>query len=39
MRALNGVRALHSGHPGDYAAWTVAGAALLAGVLVLGVGQ
>jgi multicomponent Na+:H+ antiporter subunit D len=33
-RPLDGLRRLHSGHPGDYVAWTVAGAAVLGGVLV-----
>jgi multicomponent Na+:H+ antiporter subunit D len=35
MRALNRVRALHSGHVGDYVAWAGAGAAALAGVFAL----
>ena len=39
MRAVNRLRSLHSGHPGDYAAWTAAGAAALAAVLVLGVAR
>jgi multicomponent Na+:H+ antiporter subunit D len=38
LRPLSGLRALHSGHPGDYAAWTAAGAAALAGLLVLTMG-
>jgi multicomponent Na+:H+ antiporter subunit D len=38
MRAVNALRSLRSGHPGDYAAWTAAGAAALAGVLVLATG-
>jgi multicomponent Na+:H+ antiporter subunit D len=29
------VRALHSGHPGDYVTWAAAGAAVISGVLVL----
>jgi multicomponent Na+:H+ antiporter subunit D len=33
-RPLDALRRLHSGHPGDYVAWTVAGAAVLGGVLV-----
>jgi multicomponent Na+:H+ antiporter subunit D len=35
MRAVNGVRALHSGHAGDYVAWTGAGAVALAGLFAL----
>lgn len=35
MRAVNAVRALHSGRPGDYVAWTAAGAATLAGLFAL----
>jgi multicomponent Na+:H+ antiporter subunit D len=35
MRAVNRVRALHSGHAGDYVAWAGAGAAALAGVFAL----
>jgi multicomponent Na+:H+ antiporter subunit D len=34
-RPLGAVRALHSGHPGDYVAFVVAGAALLSGVCAL----
>jgi hypothetical protein len=35
MRAVNRVRALHSGHAGDYVAWAGVGAAALAGVFAL----
>lgn len=35
MRAVNAVRSLHSGHPGDYVAWTGAGAVILAGLFAL----
>lgn len=35
MRAVNAVRALHSGRPGDYVAWTAAGAAALAGLFAV----
>ena len=38
MRAVHGVRALHSGHPGDYVAWTGAGAVILAGLFALTMG-
>jgi multicomponent Na+:H+ antiporter subunit D len=34
-RLLAGLRALHSGRPGDYAAWTVVGTALLAASFTL----
>ena len=34
-RALSGLRALHSGHPGDYVAFVTAGAALLGGLFAL----
>jgi multicomponent Na+:H+ antiporter subunit D len=37
-RALEGLRALHSGRPGDYAAWTAAGVALLGGLVALAAG-
>ncbi len=33
--AANGIRGLHSGHPGDYVAWVTAGTAILTGVFVL----
>jgi multicomponent Na+:H+ antiporter subunit D len=35
MRAVDRVRALHSGHAGDYVAWAGVGAAALAGVFAL----
>lgn len=35
MRAVNAVRSLHSGRPGDYVAWTAAGAAMLAGLFAV----
>jgi multicomponent Na+:H+ antiporter subunit D len=35
MRPVNGLRALHSGHAGDYVAWTAVGAVVLAGVSAL----
>jgi multicomponent Na+:H+ antiporter subunit D len=35
-RAVNAVRRLHNGRPGDYVAWTVVGAAVLVGVFALG---
>jgi len=38
LRALEALRALHSGRPGDYAAWTAAGVALLAGLVALAAG-
>jgi multicomponent Na+:H+ antiporter subunit D len=38
VRALEGLRALHSGRPGDYAACTEAGVALLGALLALAVG-
>jgi multicomponent Na+:H+ antiporter subunit D len=38
LRALEGLRALHSGRPGDYAAWTAAGVALLGGLVALAAG-
>jgi multicomponent Na+:H+ antiporter subunit D len=38
VRALEGLRALHSGRPGDYAACTAAGVAVLGGLLALAVG-
>jgi multicomponent Na+:H+ antiporter subunit D len=34
-RPVDGLRRLHSGHPGDYAAWTAVGAALLGGAVAL----
>ena len=34
-RPLTAIRALHSGHVGDYVAWLVAGAALLGGLVAL----
>ncbi|MBS1868739.1 MAG: NADH dehydrogenase [Actinobacteria bacterium] len=34
-RAVDAVRALHSGHAGDYVAWTAGGAAALAGLFAL----
>jgi multicomponent Na+:H+ antiporter subunit D len=34
-RAVDRLRRLHSGHPGDYAAWTAVGAALLGGAVAL----
>jgi hypothetical protein len=37
-RALEALRDLHSGRPGDYAAWTAAGVALLGGLVALAVG-
>jgi multicomponent Na+:H+ antiporter subunit D len=37
-RAIGGLRALHSGRPGDYAAFTAAGVALLGGLLAVAVG-
>jgi multicomponent Na+:H+ antiporter subunit D len=37
-RALEGLRVLHSGRPGDYAAWTAAGVALLGGLVALATG-
>jgi multicomponent Na+:H+ antiporter subunit D len=36
-RVVGPLRRLHSGHPGEYVAWTVAGAAVL--VVALGVGR
>jgi multicomponent Na+:H+ antiporter subunit D len=33
--ALNGLRRLHSGRPGDYVAWTAAGSAVLGGIFAL----
>jgi multicomponent Na+:H+ antiporter subunit D len=38
VRALEALRALHSGHPGDYAAFTAAGVAVLGGLLAIAVG-
>ena len=38
LRALEALRELHSGRPGDYAAFTAAGVALLGGLLALAVG-
>jgi multicomponent Na+:H+ antiporter subunit D len=38
IRAVNRVRALHSGHAGDYVAWAGAGAAALAGLFALTLG-
>jgi multicomponent Na+:H+ antiporter subunit D len=35
MRGVDAVRSLHSGHPGDYVAWTGGGAVVLAGLFVL----
>jgi multicomponent Na+:H+ antiporter subunit D len=35
MRAMNAVRDLHSGHPGDYVAWTGTGAVVLCGLFAL----
>jgi multicomponent Na+:H+ antiporter subunit D len=35
LAAVNAVRSLHSGHPGDYVAWTGAGAVVLAGLFAL----
>jgi len=35
-RLRNGLRSLHSGHPGDYVTWIVVGTAALGGVLGLG---
>jgi len=37
VRALEGLRALHSGRPGDYAAWTAAGVAVLGALLAVAV--
>jgi multicomponent Na+:H+ antiporter subunit D len=37
-RALAALRALHDGRPGDYAAWTAAGVALLGGLMAIAVG-
>lgn len=34
-RAVGGLRALHSGHPGDYVAWAVAGVAVLGGLFAV----
>jgi multicomponent Na+:H+ antiporter subunit D len=39
LRAVNGVRSLHSGHAGDYIVWTAAGAAVLGGVFAFAVGS
>jgi len=33
--ALHGLRTLHGGRPGDYVAWTSAGAATLAAILAI----
>jgi multicomponent Na+:H+ antiporter subunit D len=38
LRALGALRDLHSGRPGDYAAFTAAGVAVLGGALALAVG-
>jgi multicomponent Na+:H+ antiporter subunit D len=38
VRALEALRALHGGRPGDYAAFTAAGVALLGGLLAVAVG-
>ena len=38
LRALEALRALHSGRPGDYAAFTAAGVAVLGGLLAIAVG-
>jgi hypothetical protein len=38
VRALEALRALHSGRPGDYAAFTAAGVAVLGGLLAIAVG-
>jgi len=35
MRAIDAVRALHSGRPGDYVAWTAGGAAVLGALFAL----
>jgi multicomponent Na+:H+ antiporter subunit D len=37
VRALEALRELHSGRPGDYAAWTAAGVVVLGGLLALAV--
>src|SRR5215210_1093095 len=37
-RALEALRDLHSGRPGDYAAWTAAGVAVLGGLVALAAG-
>ena len=37
-RVVDAVRSLHSGHPGDYVAWTSFGAVLLAGLFALTMG-
>jgi multicomponent Na+:H+ antiporter subunit D len=37
-RVLAGLRALHDGRPGDYAAWAAAGVALLGGLIAVAVG-
>jgi hypothetical protein len=34
-RAVDGLRAVHDGRPGDYVAWTVLGAAVLSGLSAL----
>ncbi len=39
LRAAHGVRALHSGHIGDYIAWWTAGASLLGAVCLLALGR
>ena len=38
LRALEGLRALHSGRPGDYAAFTAFGVAVLGALLALAIG-
>jgi multicomponent Na+:H+ antiporter subunit D len=38
LRALETLRGLHSGRPGDYAAFTAAGVAVLGGLVALAVG-
>ena len=37
VRALETLRGLHSGHPGDYAAWTAAGVAVLGALVAVAV--
>ena len=38
LRALEGLRELHSGRPGDYAAFTAFGVAVLGALLALAIG-
>ena len=38
LRALEGLRALHSGRPGDYAAFTAFGVAVLGALLAVAIG-